>query len=154
MFKTIVVGTDGSDASPRAVRLAAELAGATDGAVLHIVSVGKPSAAGADSQPGPRGVPRSELETDTTATLATVVHRAAQQVADTAPGIETHARRGNPAEMLCELADQLGADLLVVGNRGMQGGRRFIGSVPNSVSHHAPCSVLIADTTVENDLAE
>jgi nucleotide-binding universal stress UspA family protein len=61
--------------------------------------------------------------------------------------IETHARFGSPAEVLCELAAHLQADLIIVGNRGMQGGRRFLGSVPNTVSHHAPCSVLIADTT-------
>ena len=48
--------------------------------------------------------------------------------------------------MICELAEQLEADLIVVGNRGMKGGRRLLGSVPNSVSHHAPCSVLIVDT--------
>ncbi len=48
--------------------------------------------------------------------------------------------------MLCDLAAHLQADLIVVGNKGMQGGRRFLGSVPNTVSHHAPCSVLIVDT--------
>ena len=60
--------------------------------------------------------------------------------------METHARFGTPAEVLCDLAAHLDADLIVVGNRGMQGGRRFLGSVPNTVSHHAPCSVLIVDT--------
>jgi nucleotide-binding universal stress UspA family protein len=60
--------------------------------------------------------------------------------------VETHARFGTPAEVLCDLAAHLEADLIVVGNRGMQGGRRFLGSVPNTVSHHAPCSVLIVDT--------
>ncbi len=60
--------------------------------------------------------------------------------------IETHARFGSPAEVLCDLAAHLNADLIVVGNKGMQGGRRFLGSVPNTVSHHSPCSVLILDT--------
>jgi nucleotide-binding universal stress UspA family protein len=60
--------------------------------------------------------------------------------------VETHARFGAPAEVLCDLAAHLQADLIVVGNRGMKGGRRFLGSVPNTVSHHAPCSVLIVDT--------
>ena len=73
------------------------------------------------------------------------------QAADTASGagdtkIETHARFGNPAEVLCDMAAHLDADLIVVGNRGMQGGKRFLRSVPNTVSHHAPCSVLIVDT--------
>ena len=61
--------------------------------------------------------------------------------------IETHARFGSPAEVLCDIAEHLEADLIVVGNRGMKGGRRFLGSVPNTVSHHAPCSVLIIATT-------
>ena len=60
--------------------------------------------------------------------------------------IETHARFGSPAEVLCDIAAHLNADLIVVGNKGMQGGRRFLGSVPNTVSHHSPCSVLILDT--------
>jgi nucleotide-binding universal stress UspA family protein len=49
--------------------------------------------------------------------------------------------------VLVELAEHLKADLLIVGNRGMTGVRRFmLGSVPNKVAHHAPCSVLIVDT--------
>ena len=57
------------------------------------------------------------------------------------------ARRaqGDPADVLCAIAEQHGADLLVVGNKGMQ--RRVLGSVPNSVSHKAPCSVMIVKTT-------
>jgi nucleotide-binding universal stress UspA family protein len=74
-----------------------------------------------------------------------------QRAADTAKRacdtrIETHARFGSPAEVLCDMASHLQADLIVVGNRGMKGGRRLLGSVPNTVSHHAPCSVLIVDT--------
>ena len=65
--------------------------------------------------------------------------------------IETHARFGSPAEVLCDIAAHLQADLIVVGNKGMQGGRRFLGSVPNTVSHHAPCSVLIVDTLSDSD---
>ena len=57
----------------------------------------------------------------------------------------TEAREGDPADVLCDIAEQHNADLLVVGNRGMQ--RRVLGSVPNSVSHKAPCSVVIVKTT-------
>lgn len=150
MFKTIVVGTDGSDTAARAVQMAAELAGASEDGVLHIVSVGKPpsqtAAALADSAAAPRGVPLAELNADAASAIQQLLDRTAEQVADTAPRIETYPRLGSPAEVLCELAGQVRADLLVVGNRGMQGGRRFLGSVPNSVSHHAPCSVLIANT--------
>jgi nucleotide-binding universal stress UspA family protein len=83
---------------------------------------------------------KSELETTLTRAAET-----AQRACDTR--IETHARFGSPAEVLCDIAGHLQSDLIVVGNRGMQGGRRFLGSVPNSVSHHAPCSVLIVDTS-------
>jgi nucleotide-binding universal stress UspA family protein len=150
MFRTIVVGTDGSDTAARAVQLAADLAAASPDATLHIVSVAKPLSqtvvALADSGPAASGVARADVDADMMSTLDEVLRHAAESVADTAPRVETYPRTGSPAEVLCELADQVRADLLVVGNRGMQGGRRFLGSVPNSVSHHSPCSVLIADT--------
>ena len=53
----------------------------------------------------------------------------------------SEAREGDPADVLCDIAEQHGADVIVVGNRGMH--RRVLGSVPNSVSHKAPCSVMI-----------
>jgi nucleotide-binding universal stress UspA family protein len=60
---------------------------------------------------------------------------------------ETHQLPGDAADALLDVAEQVGADLLVVGNRGMTGARRFVlGSVPNEVSHHSPCSLLIVDT--------
>jgi nucleotide-binding universal stress UspA family protein len=59
---------------------------------------------------------------------------------------EVHAPRGNPAEALIDVAEQCGADLIVVGSRGMTGTRRFLGSVPDKVSHHAGCSVMIVQT--------
>jgi nucleotide-binding universal stress UspA family protein len=51
---------------------------------------------------------------------------------------------GAPAHVLVEHAEKLNADVIVVGNRGMN--RRFLGSVPNAVTHHAPCSVMIVET--------
>lgn len=151
MFNSIVVGTDGSDTAARAVEVAAGLAASHDGAILHIVGVAKPvssTAVGmAHNAPAGSGVAQAEWEDDTARNLKESLQRAADVVSDVAPSIETYARLGNPAEVLCELADQVRADLLVVGNRGMQGGRRFLGSVPNSVSHHSPCSVLIVQTS-------
>ena len=62
-------------------------------------------------------------------------------------GIEMHSVPGEPADVLIGVAEEFGAGLVVVGNRGMSGARRFIlGSVPNKVSHHCPCSLLIVDT--------
>jgi len=60
---------------------------------------------------------------------------------------EAHALPGSAADVLCDVAASVTADLIVVGNRGMTGARRMLGSVPNSVTHHAPCAVLILPTT-------
>ena len=62
--------------------------------------------------------------------------------------VETMAREGDPADAILDVAEEKGADLIVVGNKGMTGAKRFLlGSVPNKVSHHAPCSVMIIRTT-------
>ncbi|MET0420361.1 MAG: universal stress protein [Acidimicrobiia bacterium] len=150
MFKSIVVGTDGTERSSRAVVEAADLAAANEGAVLHIVSVQKPMAASAIASAevavaAPVGA-ELEWEEDARQTLEGSLSVAATSAARPGLTIETHARFGAPADVLCDLAAHLQADLIVVGNRGMKGGRRLLGSVPNTVSHHAPCSVLIVDT--------
>ena len=62
--------------------------------------------------------------------------------------VNTHPREGDPADAILDVAEETGADLVVVGNKGMTGARRFLlGSVPNKVSHHAPCGVYIVRTT-------
>jgi nucleotide-binding universal stress UspA family protein len=62
--------------------------------------------------------------------------------------VETFARQGDAADAIIDIAEEQGCDLIVVGNRGMTGAKRFLlGSVPNKISHHAPCSVLIVRTT-------
>jgi nucleotide-binding universal stress UspA family protein len=150
MFTTILVGTDGSASALKAVTEAADLAAHYPGSTLHIVTVQKPMAANAVASAElatatPVGAEiewEAEARTELEQMLATV----AEQVGTESLEVKTHARFGAPAEVLCDMAAHLEADLIVVGNRGMQGGRRFLGSVPNTVSHHAPCSVLIVDT--------
>ena len=62
--------------------------------------------------------------------------------------VETMPREGDPADAILDVAEEKGADLIVVGNKGMTGAKRFLlGSVPNKISHHAPCSVMIIRTT-------
>ena len=62
--------------------------------------------------------------------------------------VTTHHEAGNPAKALVTIAEKVGADLIVVGNRGMKGLKgKVLGSVPNEVSHHASCAVLILNTT-------
>jgi nucleotide-binding universal stress UspA family protein len=60
---------------------------------------------------------------------------------------QVHVMPGDPADAVLMVADEVKADLVVVGNKGMRGARRVLGSVPNSIAHGAGCSVLIADTT-------
>ena len=84
--------------------------------------------------------PREDVE----ATLA----EAAEGWRPPASKVQTFAREGDPADAILDVAEEQNADLIVVGNKGMTGAKRFLlGSVPNKVSHHAPCSVLIIRTT-------
>jgi nucleotide-binding universal stress UspA family protein len=59
----------------------------------------------------------------------------------------THALPGDPAKAILSVANEVGADLIVVGNKGMKGAKRVLGSVPNDIAHQAPCAVLIVSTT-------
>ena len=147
MFSRIVVGTDGSETAKEAVRRAAELAKQV-GAVLDVVSAYSPVPASRlreEEQSVPADVahlvgPREDVN----ATLAEAVNEIEGL------GVETKefAREGDPADAILDVAEERDADLIVVGNKGMTGAKRFLlGSVPNKVSHHAPCSVLIVRTT-------
>jgi nucleotide-binding universal stress UspA family protein len=139
VFETVVVGADASETAAEAVRQAIELVKLTGGQ-LHIVSAYRQqqfSTSGGEETTG--------LETGDLAESVLADHASRARVA----GIEaqTHARSGAPAEVICDVAAEINADLIVVGNKGMIGMRRVLGSVPNSVAHHAPCSVLIASTS-------
>ena len=146
MFRSIVVGTDGSDTAQKAVDAAVELA-RLSGAQLEIVSAYEPVSR-ARLRNEKRQVP-ADLQwmvnprEDVDATLAD----AAERVADSGVETRTYAREGDPADAILDVAEELGSDLIIVGNKGMTGAKRFVlGSVPNKVSHHAPCSVLIVRT--------
>ena len=130
-MECIVVGTDGSPTAEAAVRQAAELAKAVN-AHVHVVSGYQPLSAG-PQEPDARA--RANLE------------RAHGMLR--VEGVEStgHARRGDPVDAIIGVATEEHADLIVVGNKGMTGGRRFLGSVPNKISHNAPCSVWIARTS-------
>jgi nucleotide-binding universal stress UspA family protein len=147
MFASIVVGTDGSQTAQEAVRQAVALASQL-GARLEIVSAYEPVSSARlreEAQHVPADLqwmvnPREDVD----ATL-----REASQAAEAA-GVPsaTYARQGDPADAILDVAEERGADLIVIGNKGMTGAKRFLlGSVPNKISHHAPCSVLIIRTT-------
>ena len=148
MFASIVVGTDGSGRATTAVRYAIDLAREL-GARLLIVSAYE-----AVAEQRLRGE-RLEIPED----LQWMVNPRGDVLAmldeaktDAATGgleqVETFARQGDAADAILDVAEEHRSDLIVVGNRGMTGAKRFLlGSVPNKVSHHAPCSVLIVRTT-------
>jgi nucleotide-binding universal stress UspA family protein len=147
MFARIVVGTDGSKTAAEAVRQATELAKVSN-AKLELVSAFEPIPQQrlkeeASEVPGDvaYGVgPREDVNT----TLENAAGPARNESIDTT----THAREGDPADAILDVAEETGADLIVVGNKGMTGAKRFLlGSVPNKISHHAPCDVMIVRTT-------
>ena len=147
MYSSIVVGTDGSDTAGEAVRQAVELAKALN-AKLQIVSAYEPvtdARLREESLQVPQDLqwmvnPREDVE----ATL----EAAAEEIRDAGVDVELFPRQGDPADAILDVAEERGSDLIVVGNKGMTGAKRFLlGSVPNKVSHHAPCSVLIIRTT-------
>ena len=147
MFRSIVVGTDGSDTATQAVRQAADLASAV-GAKLELVSAYEPvgeQRLEEERRDAPEDMqwaigPREDV--DSTLEGAAAIAR------DVGVEVATFPRQGDPADAILDVAEEQGADLIVVGNKGMTGAKRFLlGSVPNKVSHHAPCSVLIIRTT-------
>jgi len=150
MFRSIVVGTDGSDGAALAVAGAAELARLT-GATLHVATVGGATTSAMLGDPLAGAAAMSVAAEETRDELNDIVERAAEPARADGVTVCTHTLIGSAAQALCDLAESVGADLLVVGNRGMQGGRRFLGSVPNTISHHAPCSVLIYETQHPGD---
>ena len=77
-----------------------------------------------------------------------ILAEAEREVGGAGVKVRTFARQGEAADAILDVAEEEDADLIIVGNKGMTGAKRFLlGSVPNKVSHHAPCSVLIVRTT-------
>ncbi len=148
VFTSILVGTDGSDTAHTAVRRAISLA-ASLGARLAVVSAYEPV-----TDHPLRGVEVAAPKTLQWAInphdeVMALLEEARTEAEDGGVGeVETFARQGDAADAILDVAEEQGSDLIVVGNKGMTGAKRFLlGSVPNKVSHHAPCSVLIVRTT-------
>lgn len=142
MISTVAVGTDGSSTASDAVAMAAEMARRYD-ANLVLLSAFQAS----DGKPRDLSGSSREIQWtfSTVARLTEQLERTEAEVR--AGGIEctTLIEEGDPAEVLVQLADRCGADVLVIGNKGMQ--RRLLGSVPNTVTHRAGCSVFVVKTT-------
>jgi nucleotide-binding universal stress UspA family protein len=138
----MLVGTDGSPRAERAVERAIDQA-KCQGASLLIVAAFRES--------GPF------LETITSSAKAEAGHlrgaaemalmRAARRAKEKGVEAEWEAHEGDPAEVILDVAARRGVDLIVVGNRGLSGARRYLlGSVPSKVVHHAECDVLVVRT--------
>jgi nucleotide-binding universal stress UspA family protein len=147
VFTRIVVGTDGSDTAAEAVRQAIDLAKLT-GATLSIVSAYAPVPK-RRVQSEQEGVPADvAYEIGPREDVNLVLDAAAATARAAGVEVRTHPVEADPADAILDVAAQVKADLIVVGNKGMTGARRYLlGSVPNNVSHHAPCSVIIVRTT-------
>jgi nucleotide-binding universal stress UspA family protein len=140
MFDVILVGADDSPTARRAVEAACEICAMSEG-TLHIVTAfDQLTVVGGGDTHEFKNVINEE---DGRALLQTLSFIAKKH--DVEPVL--HSAKGDAADILIAKADEVGADLIVVGNRGMKGVRRVLGSVPNSVAHGAACSVLIVDTT-------
>jgi len=147
MFGSIVVGTDGSDTAREAVRQATELAKSV-GASVDLVSAYEP-VSNARLREEQQQVPKDlEWMVNPREDVDSTLSEALEEVKEAGVEVESFAREGDPADAILDVAEERKAGLIVVGNKGMTGAKRFLlGSVPNKVSHHAPCSVMIIRTT-------
>lgn len=134
-MKTIVVGYDGSEHADRALARAVALA--QEGAKLVVVSA-------AALSPLTRDVGTSAVDPIAAEEARKALDKAQAELS--AKGVEgrTVEAHGDPADMIVQQAKEAGADLIVVGTRGLNLAQRaLLGSVSTKVVHHAPCDVLV-----------
>jgi nucleotide-binding universal stress UspA family protein len=147
VFKSIVVGTDGSETATSAVKQAVDLAKEI-GAKLELVSAYEPVSDQRLREERTEVPDDLQWMVNPREDVDHTLSEAADMAKEAGVDVETFARQGDPADAILDVAEEQKADLIIVGNKGMTGAKRFLlGSVPNKVSHHAPCSVLIIRTT-------
>ena len=142
MFKNILVAADDSVTAARAVSTAVELVKGLGG-TLHVMTAYRPDSGRVDKLP-------DEYMDRMTDPADLLLAKLRESIEKEGVDAKYHPAAGSAADAIVKVADHVGADLIVVGNRGMKGVRRVLGSVPNSVAHNANCSVLIVDTVSEN----
>ena len=158
MLSRIVVGSDGSGAAQEAVAFAADLAKSTGAGltIVHAYREEHPHDPMTAYDPTLGSFPEmAELPDDVAhpvgkraEVLASIEREVARAVEDGVKDVDSSARPGDPANVIIDVAEEVDADLIVVGNKGMTGASRFLlGSVPNKITHHAPCNVLVVKTT-------
>jgi nucleotide-binding universal stress UspA family protein len=146
-YRRVVVGTDGSDTAAMAVGQAADLAKSFDAELLIVTAFVPEPVAGRASEDLPEDI---KWQITDSAVAEEHAVKAAEIAAKAGlPRAQLHplSERGNPADALVRVAEERGGDLIVVGSKGMSSASRFLlGSVPNKVSHHAACDVMIVQT--------
>jgi nucleotide-binding universal stress UspA family protein len=146
MFNTNVVGTDGSPTATEALQQAITLA-STHNAHLHVVGAYRLASMAMASPEAMAAGLAAQLQAEQSDGTDRILAEAERRATEAGVKVSTHAVAAEPADAIIDLAEHENADLIVVGNRGMAGARRFLlGSVPNRVAHHATCSVMIVRT--------
>jgi nucleotide-binding universal stress UspA family protein len=140
MFNTVVVGADDSSTARQAVVAAADIAQLTNG-TLHIVTAYQRKSVRIQD------LPEEFRHTATINPADALLHELSLIAKERGLQSVIHPALGQAAESVIRVAEAENADLIVVGNKGMTGTRRVLGSIPNSIAHGAPCSVLLVDTT-------
>ena len=142
MISTVAVGTDGSSTASKAVEAAVEIAQRFEASLVLLSAFEGSSARPRGAQSGSEEL---QWAYDNEARVREKLTRTEQELRDRKIDCTTMVDEGDPADVLVTLADECDADLLVIGNRGMH--RRVLGSVPNTVTHKANCSVYVVKTT-------
>ena len=143
---TIVVGTDGSPTADKAVDKAAEIAVALGAPVDLVTAFDSMSNSAVLASAGGLAIDPTAAVEGSRSQAESVLASTADRLRAHGVDVRQHLCSGNPADALINVASDTGAQMIVVGNRGMVGARRVLGSVPNRVSHHASCCVLIVHT--------
>ena len=138
-MNAIVVGTDGSPGAEAAVQRVIKLARGNSDVTVHLVC----------AYPGMSALERIGMTArtepaDLRGVAADVLARDERRFREAGFAVEKHAREGDPAHVIIDVATEKEADLIAVGARGSTGVRRFmLGSVASKLAHHAPSSLLI-----------
>jgi nucleotide-binding universal stress UspA family protein len=142
MVARIAVGVDGTSTAAKAVDMAAEIARRFDAEVFLLTALDEDSAGTVGQEVDPVELKWSDNPSVRVQHAVKATH---DRLARTGIKCSVLSDEGHPGEVLVRLAEECGADILVVGNKGMH--HRLLGSVPNTVTHKAGCSVLVVKTT-------
>ena len=144
MIKTVAVGTDGSDTAAKAVEFALDLASRYEAKIVFL-SAYRPVAEDRlkrEARDAPEDV---QWQINPAEDVEPALRDAEDEARERGLETTSEAKEGDASKVLVDLASKHRADILVIGNKGMS--RKVLGSVPNTVSHKADCSVLIVKTT-------